>query len=284
MTAVPTLAFVAALYDEVSIAVRTRRHGYERVFAPGGALAYVTTAGAAGQPTTIVATGWGAAAAEAGTKWLVSEMRPSVIVATGYAGGTLPGHAAGTLAIAETVVAGGGGPDAADRVGAEPVPSQLSGHVACDRSLVHLAHSSAQQLRVPFATGLLATTPRIVCAAAQKRALGETSGAIAVDLETWHIGRVAADAGVPFLAVRAIVDTVDDDLPGFVEQLAPGPRPPAALPALRYLARRPASLPSIIRTGRAAGRARRTIAAFIAEFGDRWGAAVADSSHGAALK
>jgi nucleoside phosphorylase len=271
MTAVQTLAFVAALYDEVWLAVRRDRHGYERVSAPGGALAYVATVGAAGQRTTIVATGWGAAAAEAATKWLVCEMLPSAIVAIGYAGGVRPGLAAGTMAIAKTVAAAAGERVSTERAGAGPAPSEPSGQLACDGSLFRVAHSSAQQLRVPFATGLLATTPRIICAAAQKRALGEMSGALAVDLETWHVGRTAADAGIPFLAARAIVDTVDDDLPGFVKRLAPGPRPPATLPALRYLARRPTSLRSLIRTGRAAGRARRTIAAFIHEFADRWG-------------
>jgi adenosylhomocysteine nucleosidase len=280
----PTLAFVAALYDEVSRVVRGGRFAYERVLAPGGAMAF-RRAGPepGGYGVVVAATGWGPEAAAAGARWLVREFRPAAIVAAGYAGGLRPGLDAGAIVIAEDVIAiavgaanaeGAPNDDGHDgRTGPQATTSPPGGSpslIRCDEGLVRIARLSAQQARVPYAVGPMATTWNILCAASQKRGLGGRSGALAVDLETWHVGRAASEAGIPFLAVRTIVDTVDDDLPGFVEHLGPGPRPPATVPALRYLLRRPGSLRGIIRTGRAAGRARRTLAAFLEEFASRW--------------
>ena len=48
-----------------------------------------------------------------------------------------------------------------------------------------------------------------------KQALGKTFSAKVVDMESYWIGRMASTKQVPFLAVRAISDTVADSLPPF---------------------------------------------------------------------
>jgi len=61
--------------------------------------------------------------------------------------------------------------------------------------------------------GLLLGGDRIIGRAAQKAELFRRTGALAVDLESGGVARVAAGAGVPFVAVRAIADVASADLP-----------------------------------------------------------------------
>jgi nucleoside phosphorylase len=263
------LAHVAALYDEVSLVLR--REKFQNVGAPAGILAFELPASLHGTGVMIVVTGWGAQAAEAGARWTVRELRPSAIVAVGYSGGTRPGLAAGALVIGEQVAqVGTDGPAATTAGDVDSTRTAATGPLAGDGDLLALAHSSAQALRMQVAAGLVGTTPKIVSNPMDKAALGAATGALAIDLETWHLARAAADAGIAFIAVRAIVDAVSDTLPGFVDQLPPGPRPAAALPALKYVIGNPGRLRSVVRAGLAAGRARRTLAQFITEFTARW--------------
>jgi adenosylhomocysteine nucleosidase len=53
-----------------------------------------------------------------------------------------------------------------------------------------------------------------------KRALGESHDALAVDLESFAVAEVCLRRQTPFLAVRVVSDAVDDRLPREVERLA----------------------------------------------------------------
>lgn len=52
-----------------------------------------------------------------------------------------------------------------------------------------------------------------------KATLAAATGAVAVDMESAAIARVAADAGLPCLILRAVADGPDDGLPSDVEKL-----------------------------------------------------------------
>ena len=66
--------------------------------------------------------------------------------------------------------------------------------------------------RVPSA-GVLLSSATPVDAVADKAALFHDTGAVAVDMESLAIAEVAAVRGLPFIAVRVIVDTAADALP-----------------------------------------------------------------------
>jgi adenosylhomocysteine nucleosidase len=61
--------------------------------------------------------------------------------------------------------------------------------------------------------GGLLDSAQVVAAVADKRALHVSSGAVAADMESYAVARVAAEAGVPFAAVRAIADPAERPLP-----------------------------------------------------------------------
>ena len=75
-------------------------------------------------------------------------------------------------------------------------------------SAVGLAHDGGAILSVPAAL----ESP------AAKRAAAADTGAVAVDMESAAVAAAAASAGVPFLALRVVVDALDDALPARAEQ------------------------------------------------------------------
>jgi len=100
----------------------------------------------------------------------------------------------------------------------------------------------------------------IAATAVEKRILRERTGAIAVDMESHVAARVAVRKGLPFAALRVISDRADDDLP---PAALVGMRPDGGMAlgaVLASLAREPRQLPALIRTGRQADMAFRSLA------------------------
>ena len=77
----------------------------------------------------------------------------------------------------------------------------------CDRIV------AACSATLPVRRGALWSSSAPVTSRADKRALAERSGAIAVDMEAAAVAAVAARAGLPFVAVKAICDPLGRELP-----------------------------------------------------------------------
>ena len=100
----------------------------------------------------------------------------------------------------------------------------------------------------------------IVAAAVEKRRLRERTGALAVDMESHVAARVALRKNLPFAALRVISDRAEDDLP---PAALVGMRPDGGMAlgaVLASLAGHPRQLPALIRTGRQADQAFRSLA------------------------
>lgn len=155
----------------------------------------------------------------------MAEMFPAVILSSGIAGALDP-----ALQVGDVVL--DGDPAVVERLRAI-LPEAVVGAVA----------------------GRDVMTPTV----AGKRALRAETGALAVDMESHVAARVAARHGLPFAAVRVISDSVEEALPP-AAQIGMKPDGGVALGAvLASLARNPAQLPALIRTGRHAGLAFRTL-------------------------
>lgn len=83
----------------------------------------------------------------------------------------------------------------------------------CDPVWVRRAHAITLQCHQVSQVVRFVSVPRILTSVQEKRDLQHASGADAVDMESWAIGEVAAHYNVPFLVIRSISDTVDEDLP-----------------------------------------------------------------------
>ncbi|MGH8184594.1 MAG: hypothetical protein ACREPH_13135 [Rhodanobacteraceae bacterium] len=87
---------------------------------------------------------------------------------------------------------------------------------ACERLVAVLSPS------LTVRRGTLWSTQQPVATSADKRALAERSGAIAVDMEAAPIAAVAARAKLPFVAVKSICDPVTRELPAGIVQALDG--------------------------------------------------------------
>ncbi len=67
--------------------------------------------------------------------------------------------------------------------------------------------------QVPVITGKLAQVANVLGSPNDKRAIHADTGAAAADMESAAVARVAKEAGVPFLVVRVIADTLDMGIP-----------------------------------------------------------------------
>lgn len=158
------------------------------------------------------------------------------LLSWGVAGGLDPRLAAGVVVVPDVVIA-------------------ADGRVFCvdmewrAQTLQRLAR------RVTLATGALVESAHVLTAGEEKRALGESCGAAAVDMESAAVAEVALSARVPFLAIRAILDAAHEALPSCVTR-ALGENGGVAFTRLGVaLAARPSELVRLVCTARSLRRA-----------------------------
>lgn len=111
---------------------------------------------------------------------------------------------------------------------------------------------------IAYSTGAILTSHRVLATGAEKRRAKESTGAIAVDMETAAIAAEAAARGIPFVAIRAVLDEVDDEVVGAAMADHDGNVRPLA--ATSYLLRNPATMLKLPRLIRNLSRATTAIA------------------------
>jgi adenosylhomocysteine nucleosidase len=184
-----------------------------------------------------VLTGIGSDAASAAAAAVFRD-RPDLCISSGLAGGLRE-----TLRVADVVV-----------------PVRVSGphgtSIACDRSALTLALGHGGR-RID----VLYSAPAIVSTAAEKRRLSTV--AEAVDMESRTILGESQRRNVPGLALRAISDTANVDLPLDLNRAL---TPEGHLDRTRLLAaglRRPTALPGLVRLGVCGHRAAAALSVFL---------------------
>ena len=194
---------------------------------------------ASGLSSFVEAGGGAASGAEAAAARLV-ERGVDALLSFGLAGGLDPGLTAGAAVIVTTVIDGNGTAWATDP-------------------------GLASRLGTP--SGSLLAAEDVLGTVTSKCRAWMATGAVAADLESGAVARVAARRGLPFAVLRAVCDPAQRNLP------------PAALTALdanghisiaalaRSLVRRPGQIPDLIALGREAAQARRTLLNRVKEIG-----------------
>ena len=76
--------------------------------------------------------------------------------------------------------------------------------------------AALRRAAVPVDPGNLITVGTVLRTREAKRAVGLRSGAVAAEMEAAGVARAARDLGIPWAALKAIVDAVDDPLPPFL--------------------------------------------------------------------
>jgi len=149
-----------------------------------------------GNGTRLRVSGMGGAAAAAAARELIVA-GAAALVSFGLAGALDPSVAAGAIFLPGEVT------DADGR--SLPTDAPWRGHL-----------SAALAPRQPLSGGRLFSSATPVTWVAAKAELFRTTHAQAVDMESFGIAAVAAEAAVPFVAVRVIVDVAADEVPGSI--------------------------------------------------------------------
>jgi hopanoid-associated phosphorylase len=156
------------------------------------------------------------------------------IISFGIAGGLSPEVKSGTLVVGMSVLCGGRSYPA-NAAWSQRLAGMLEGAVG----------------------GAVVGSPGVITEPEAKAALYKATGAIAADMESQVVARIASARGMPFAVLRVVADTADQRLPpAAVNGLKPDGRPDI-IGVLRSLASEPAQLPDLIRTAIGAQRAMR---------------------------
>ena len=168
--------------------------------------------------------------------------KPDICISTGLAGSLRSGYRPGDILAARLVSEAG-----------EPVA------VASHRELLSTAvDCGARQIE------RMATSRTLVARPEQKRQLGNQ--AEAVDMESYTILAEAARCGVPAVAIRAISDTADFDMPYDFEEARDAQGQIRVMGILAQVLRRPTGLPDLLKLARDSRFASRRLADFLDVF------------------
>ena len=109
--------------------------------------------------------------------------------------------------------------------------------------------------------GRLLTSPKAIGSLSDKATLFHQTGAAAVDMESLAIAEIAHTHQLPFIAIRVIVDSAEDALPGAVTAAADSEGHLQVWRLMGALARAPADLAPLIRLAQRYRAANRSLAA-----------------------
>jgi adenosylhomocysteine nucleosidase len=186
-----------------------------------------------------VESGPGMGKAARATRALLDGHRPPWVVACGFAGALSDHIKIGDLVVATSV---------------------------CDSNgaTIETPHGMAADPAHGLHIGRFVTTEHIVRTVAQKHALAEQLGAIACDMESYAVAAACREAGVGFMAVRAVTDDMTADLPAEVHALLASTGAGRLGATVGALWNRPESIKDLWQLRENATKAARRLAPFLA--------------------
>lgn len=170
-----------------------------------------------------------------------------LVIGTGVVGALSSGLKAGDLILADRILATRADSDAADHV-----------MTIADAHLRDIGRS-LRQAGLNYSTGANLTANRVFATADEKRRAKDSTGAIAVDMETSALAAEAIARGLPFVMLRAVLDEVDQEVPG-ADAMSDEHGRVRPLAATSYLVRNPATILKIPRLMRNLARASNSLA------------------------
>ena len=210
----------------------------------------------AGKPVLLCRTGLGRRA-EAAVRAVLDRYPASGGVLSAGVGGALnPEFRVGDLVVCESV----------RRTPSRDLDPAL---VHSDQRLVRLAYARAEEADLRVWLGQSLTVDRVVGDPAEKEALRRSWGLDVVEMESYWVGLVAQERGLPFLAVRVISDVAGDAVPDIPGVMTPEGEVRLGK-VIPHVLRHPASIPHLLRLAlssrRAAGELTRFLEAFVGAF------------------
>ena len=237
-----SVGVVAAMPQEIAPLLR-HITGYRKEQAAGRNLYRFELAGV---PVALIESGMGPKHAAAATAALIERATPSVLLNFGFAGGVLPGLGVGDLVLAKRVLFLEGG---RLRELAQPDP-RLYRQVA---AALTAAPSTLQ-------SGTFVTAAVITNKTELARILNPDMVHPVLEMETAALLQVAADAGIPVVALRGVSDEAEEELGFSLEEFCDGELRISIPRVLRTIAAKPWIIPQLIRLSSNTKRAGKSLA------------------------
>ncbi|HXG42499.1 MAG TPA: hypothetical protein VNL95_07235 [Dehalococcoidia bacterium] len=207
---------------------------------------------ALGSDVALCFTGLGGEAARHAVQMALRHLSPRAIVCLGLAGGATDGVRVADMVLARRTALYGG-----------------RAWVESDPGLLEMGRRAVSEAGLRRHEGVVVTVPRFLALEEEKRTVGAEMGALAVEMESYHVGAAAAEAGVPFLSVRVISDAVGQSLPLPAQLLDPRQRT-TPWQTVQALLRRPLLAPLGLLWSANLWRAVRALGRFAGPFLQQW--------------
>jgi adenosylhomocysteine nucleosidase len=196
----------------------------------------------AGHKFMLVESGMGFRNADKAAEIMVQDARPDLLVSTGFCGGVAPELMAGDIVVAQEIII-------ADKDGFDAVPIQLS---SIGQNFV--VRQTAGVGRVVAGTFISASVIM-----SKKRLAGMLTGSCpspVVEMESGAIALVAAENNIPMLAIRAVSDSVAEELGFSLDEFCDSEmRRISTHKVLLTVLRKPRIIPQLVRLSRSSRRA-----------------------------
>lgn len=235
-----SIAIVYALREEVKPLLKESKVLTKILLKP----AILTQAEFRGKSVVFCQTGVGMNPAHEGIEKLLAHFQPSLVLSAGYAGAAHPELKTGDLVIANEI------------------RSEANDRFQTDQKNREVIESLIREKQIPYRIGPLLTVWKM--AKKEDKEKAGQSGALAVDMETAAIAAVAAKKAVSLLSLRAIFDTLDEELP-FLEGPTDESNP------LTFLVKNPKAILNIPKYFRMNQICQRNLARVVSRFIDGYG-------------
>jgi adenosylhomocysteine nucleosidase len=191
-----------------------------------------------GKTGVVAVSGMGAEAAARAASWIFQRYQPQALISLGFGGAVTPGLPPGALVLGETYW---GYEPETGKLGALPAPP----FPATPAELLEKLRSRG----LPAFQGSIVTSPKVIHKAGQGGPLQCLAHPV-LDMETRVLTLSARQRDVPFLGLRAVTDTAEEEIPELLRQAALKGQMPTVGAALAWLAADPRRLPVLLRLWR----------------------------------
>lgn len=164
----------------------------------------------------------------------------ATLLSVGVSGGLDPGLATGALVATSDV-------------------QSASGRIEVRRASVAPVIVAAGASAPTIVDALIYGSDKIIRTSAEKAALFRETGAVAVDMESHGAAKAASDAGLPFLALRAVADPASRAIPNAALGAVAEDGGTRVLPTLLRCARAPQEFPALLQLGADSAEALRAL-------------------------
>ncbi len=204
----------------------------------------------------VIVTGVGMERSAKITEQAINIFKPSTITSMGFCGITKPDIRPGNLAIIHEVRSMKGTPREWNK-------KMLTEPIYSDHNLLKIAQHTAEEAGLHYDISRLLTLPVLAKTVQLKAWIGDHLQIPNVDMESYSAGETAAKHGIPFVIVRAPLDSVNLALPDIVAEMGDVPGSERIKSITKHLLRHPTDLGKFASLGICVSKAQNALACFI---------------------